>query len=72
MEEGIMNALDVLQAMRDQYDKDVVDRTVYGPELVSSDQLLGERRMIITVEKLLEKEITEMGLEYDRKRKENI
>ncbi len=63
-----MNALDVLQAMRDQYDKDVIDRTVFGPELVSSDQLLGERRMIITVEKLLEKEITEMGLEYDRNR----
>lgn len=56
-----MNALDVLKAMKEQYDKDLIDRTVYGPELVSSDQLLGERRMIITVEKLIEKEVSEMA-----------
>ena len=56
-----MNALDVLKAMKEQYDKDLIDRTVYGPELVSSDQLLGERRMIVTVEKLIEKEVSEMA-----------
>lgn len=60
-----MNALDVLKAMKEQYDKDLIDRTVYGPELVSSDQLLGERRMIITVEKLIEKEVSEMAGELD-------
>lgn len=60
-----MNALDVLKAMKEQYDKDLIDRTVYGPELVSSDQLLGERRMIVTVEKLIEKEVSEMAGDLD-------
>ena len=60
-----MNALDVLKAMKEQYDKDLIDRTVYGPELVSSDQLLGERRMIVTVEKLIEQEVSEMAGELD-------
>lgn len=60
-----MNALDVLKALKEQYDKDLIDRTVYGPELVSSDQLLGERRMIVTVEKLIEKEVSEMAGDLD-------
>ena len=60
-----MNALDVLKAMKEQYNKDLIDRTVYGPELVSSDQLLGERRMIVTVEKLIEKEVSEMAGDLD-------
>ena len=60
-----MNALDVLKVMKEQYDKDLIDRTVYGPELVSSDQLLGERRMIITVEKLIEQEVSEMAGKLD-------
>lgn len=61
-----MDALQVLTAMKDQYARDVHDKDVYGPDLVSSQQLLGERRMITLVKQLIDNEISKMEEElYD-------
>lgn len=56
-----MSSLEILKLMKAQYDKDVIDRTVYGEELVSSDQLMGERRMIVLVQNLIDKELSKMA-----------
>lgn len=55
-----MEALQILEAMKKQYDDDLTDRAVFGSELVPREQLMGERRMIILVEKLIKAEIDKM------------
>lgn len=55
-----MEALQILEAMKKQYDDDLTDRAVFGSELVPREQLMGERRMIILVEKLIKAEVDKM------------
>lgn len=55
-----MEALQILEAMKKQYDDDLTDRAIYGSELVPREQLMGERRMIILVEKLIKAEVDKM------------
>lgn len=56
-----MNALDLLYLMKEEYKEIEADRSIYGDELVSIEELYGCRRMIRYAEKMIQKEVDEMA-----------
>ena len=64
---GWMNMSDmmVLAAMLKKYDEDLMTRTEFGEEIVSSEMLSGERRMIKLVSDLIDRNITLMEAEHE-------
>lgn len=60
-----MTDLQVLNAMMKQYDEDLMTRTEFGEEIVSSEMLSGERRMINLVIDLIDRNIKLMEAEHE-------
>ena len=60
-----MSDMMVLAAMLKKYDEDLMTRTEFGEEIVSSEMLSGERRMIILVSDLIDRNITLMEAEHE-------
>ena len=60
-----MTDLQVLDAMMKQYDEDLMTRTEFGEEIVSSEMLSGERRMINLVIDLIDRNIKLMEAEHE-------
>lgn len=61
-----MSDLMVLAAMMKQYDEDIMTRTEFGEELVSSEMLKGERKMIRIVSDLIDRNVKLMEEEHVR------
>lgn len=62
-----MSDMMVLAAMLKKYDEDLMTRTEFGEEIVSSEMLSGERRMIKLVSDLIDRNISLMEEENVRK-----
>ena len=60
-----MSDMMVLAAMLKKYDEDLMTRTEFGEEIVSSEMLSGERRMIKLVSDLIDRNITLMEAEHE-------
>ena len=60
-----MSDMMVLAAMIKKYDEDLMTRTIFGEEIVSSEMLSGERRMIKLVSDLIDRNITLMEAEHE-------
>ena len=63
-----MSDLMVLAAMLKKYDEDLMTRTEFGEEIVSSEMLSGERRMIKLVSDLIDRNVSLMGEENARQK----
>ena len=63
-----MNALDLLYLMKEEYKEIEADRSIYGDELVSIEELYGCRRMIRYAEKIVQKEVDEMARRQEAQR----
>lgn len=63
-----MNALELLDLMKKQYKEIEADRSVYGDELVSVEELYGCRRMIRYAEKMIQNEVDEMARRQEAQR----
>lgn len=61
-----MSDMMVLAAMLKKYDEDLMTRTEFGEEIVSSEMLSGERRMIKLVSDLIDRNITLMEEEHEK------
>lgn len=59
-----MSDLDILDAMMKQYDDDIMMRTEFGEELVSSEMLKGEKKLIRLVSDLIDRNIKLMEAEH--------
>lgn len=62
-----MSDLEILDAMMKQYDDDIMMRTEFGEELVSSEMLKGEKKLIRLVSDLIDRNIRLMEEENVRK-----
>lgn len=62
-----MSDLELLNAMMKQYDEDLMTRTEFGEELISSEMLKGERKLIKMVSDLMDRNITLMEKQDVRK-----
>ena len=62
-----MSDLEILDAMMKQYDDDIMMRTEFGEELVSSEMLKGEKKLIRLVSDLIDRNIRLMEEEDVRK-----
>ena len=62
-----MSDLEILDAMMKQYDDDIMMRTEFGEELVSSEMLKGEKKLIRLVSDLIDRNIRLMDEENVRK-----
>lgn len=62
-----MSDLEILNAMMKQYDDDIMMRTEFGEELVSSEMLKGEKKLIRLVSDLIDRNIRLMEEENVRK-----
>lgn len=60
-----MSDLEILNAMMKQYDDDIMMRTEFGEELVSSEMLKGEKKLIKLVSDLIDRNITLMEAEHE-------
>lgn len=60
-----MTDLQILDAMMKQYDDDIMMRTEFGEELVSSEMLKGEKKLIRLVSDLIDRNIKLMEAEYE-------
>ena len=60
-----MTDLQILDAMMKQYDDDVMMRTEFGEELVSSEMLKGEKKLIRLVSNLIDRNIKLMEAEHE-------
>ena len=60
-----MSDLEILDAMMKQYDDDIMMRTEFGEELVSSEMLKGEKKLIRLVSDLIDRNITLMEDEHE-------
>ena len=58
-----MSDLEILDAMMKQYDDDIMMRTEFGEELVSSEMLKGEKKLIRLVCDLIDRNIKLMEAE---------
>ena len=63
-----MSDLMVLAAMLKKYDEDLMTRTEFGEEIVSSEMLSGERRMIKLVSDLIDRNVSVMSEEDARQK----
>ena len=61
-----MSDLEILDAMMRQYDDDIMMRTEFGEELVSSEMLKGEKKLIRLVSDLIDRNIRLMEEENVR------
>ena len=61
-----MSDLEILDAMMKQYDDDIMMRTEFGEELVSSEMLKGEKKLIRLVSDLIDRNIRLMEEEHVR------
>lgn len=61
-----MSDLEILDAMMKQYDDDIMMRTEFGEELVSSEMLKGEKKLIRLVSELIDRNIRLMEEENVR------
>ena len=61
-----MSDLEILDAMMKQYDDDIMMRTEFGEELISSEMLKGEKKLIRLVSDLIDRNIRMMGEENVR------
>ena len=61
-----MSDLEILDAMMKQYDDDIMIRTEFGEELVSSEMLKGEKKLIRLVSDLIDRNIRLMEEENVR------
>ena len=66
-----MSDMMVLAAMLKKYDEDLMTRTEFGEEIVSSEMLSGERRMIKLVSDLIDRNITLMEAEHEKSNTDN-
>lgn len=62
-----MSDLEILDAMMKQYDDDIMMRTEFGEELISSEMLKGEKKLIRLVSDLIDRNIRLMEEENVRK-----
>ena len=60
-----MSDLEILDAMMKQYDDDIMMRTEFGEELVSSEMLKGEKKLIRLVSDLIDRNIKLMEAEHE-------
>ena len=60
-----MSDLEILDAMIKQYDNDIMMRTEFGEELVSSEMLKGEKKLIRLVSELIDRNIRLMEAEHE-------
>ena len=60
-----MSDLKILDAMMKQYDDDIMMRTEFGEELVSSEMLKGEKKLIRLVSDLIDRNIKLMEAEHE-------
>ena len=60
-----MSDLEILDAMMKQYDDDIMMRTEFGEELVSSEMLKGEKKLIRLVSDLIDRNIKLMEVEHE-------
>ena len=60
-----MSDLEILDAMMKQYDDDIMMRTEFGEELVSSEMLKGEKKLIRLVSELIDRNIRLMEAEHE-------
>lgn len=60
-----MSDLEILDAMMKQYDDDIMMRTEFGEELMSSEMLKGEKKMIKLVSDLMDRNVKLMEKEYE-------
>ena len=60
-----MSDLEILDAMMKQYDDDIMMRTEFGEELVSSEMLKGEKKLIRLVSDLIDRNIRLMEAEHE-------
>ena len=60
-----MSDLEILDAMIKQYDDDIMMRTEFGEELVSSEMLKGEKKLIRLVSDLIDRNIKLMEAEHE-------
>ena len=63
-----MSDLEILNAMMKQYDEDIMMRTEFGEELVSSEMLKGEKKMIRLISDLIDRNVSLMGEENARQK----
>lgn len=60
-----MSDIEILDAMMKQYDDDIMIRTEFGEELVSSEMLKGEKKLIRLVSDLIDRNIKLMEAEHE-------